>query len=163
MPVERATAAEWATLRAVVEAWARDSLTSNPLVSAIDSDPQLDRWYIRMKGEEKSAITVWLTLRERTVHFESYFMPAPEEQVEACYEYLLRVNNRLFSWRFAIGGENAIYLVGQLPFGAVDTDELDRILGSAYAYSEQYFPPAMSIGYASQYRRPARAAPEPTR
>ena len=31
--------------------------------------------------------------------------------------------------------------------------ELDRIVGSAYAYSEQYFRPAMTIGYESKFRR----------
>ncbi|MGI8493521.1 MAG: YbjN domain-containing protein [Acidimicrobiales bacterium] len=153
MPVERASAGELAALRGLVCDWADDARATNPLVAAIDRDPELDRWYIRMHGEEKAAITVWLTLRERTVHFESYFMPAPEERVEACYEYLLRANTRLFAWRFAIGGEDAVYLVGQLPFGAVDREELDRVIGSAYAYSEQYFPSAMSIGYASKYRR----------
>ena len=45
-----------------------------------------------MKGEEKSFTTVWLTLRQRTLHYETYFMPAPEENVEACYEFLLRLN-----------------------------------------------------------------------
>jgi hypothetical protein len=94
-----------------------------------------------------------LTLRERTLHYETYFMPAPEEQVEACYEYLLRTNLRLFAMRFAVGPEDAIYLVGQMPVRAIDEGELDRIVGSAYAYSEQYFATAMSIGYASKFRR----------
>jgi hypothetical protein len=106
-----------------------------------------------MRGEEKTLITVWLTLRERTLHYETYFMPAPEENLAACYEYLLRANTRLFAMRFAIGPEDAVYLVGQMPLSALDAEELDRIVGSAYAYSEQYFPPAMSIGYASKYRR----------
>jgi hypothetical protein len=78
-------------------------------------------------------------------------MPAPEENIAACYEYLLRANTRLFAIRFAIGAEDAVYLVGQMPLSAVDHDELDRIIGSAYAYSEQYFRPAMSIGYASRF------------
>ena len=80
-------------------------------------------------------------------------MPAPEENVAACYEYLLRGNPRLFGVRFAIGAEDAVYLVGQMPLSAIDEDELDRIVGSPYAYSEQYFRPAMSIGYESKFRR----------
>ena len=31
--------------------------------------------------------------------------------------------------------------------------ELDRIVGSVYAYSERYFAPAMGIGYESKFRR----------
>ena len=153
MPVGRASDAELAALTDLIHGWAEREKTENPLVLAVDHDPDLHRWYVRMRGEEKSVITVWLTLRERTLHYETYFMPAPEEQVEACFEYLLRANSRLFAMRFAIGAEDAVYLVGQLPLGAIDEEELDRIVGSAYAYSEQYFAPAMSIGYASQFRR----------
>jgi len=45
-----------------------------------------------------------------------------------------------------------VYLVGQMPLSAVDEDELDRIVGSTYAYAEQYFRPCMSIGYASKFK-----------
>jgi hypothetical protein len=151
VPVGRADAAELERLRAVVDEWAELAKAENPLLSAVDYDPELRRWYIRMRGEEKLVVTVWLTLRERTLHFETYFMPAPEERHAACFEYLLRANQRLFAWRFAIGAEDAIYLVGQLPLGTIDHEEIDRIIGSGYAYSEQYFRPAMSIGYASKY------------
>ncbi len=153
MPVERATAGELDRLRGVIGRWADAALAENPLLAAVDRDQAADRWYLRMRGEEKMVITVWLTLRERTVHFETYFMPAPEEQHARCYEYLLRANPRLFAWRFAIGGEDAIYLVGQLPVASIDHEELDRIIGAGYAYSEQHFVAAMSIGYASKFRR----------
>lgn len=153
MTVERATAADLDGLRALIEDWAADALRTNPLLAAVDRDPGLDRWYVRMRGEEKVIITIWLTMRERTLHFETYFMPAPEEQVETCYEYLLRASNRLFLWRFAIGLEDAVYLVGQLPVSSIDADELDRIVGCGYAYSEDHFQGAMSIGYASRFRR----------
>src|SRR5437016_1439231 len=56
-------------------------------------------------------------------------------------------------WIVRMGGEDAVYLVGQMPLSALDEPELDRIVGSAYAYSEQYFAPAMSIGYESKFRR----------
>ena len=153
MSVERATDEELDALRLLIEGWAADALITNPLLAAVDRDPERDRWYVRMRGEEKAIITIWLTLRERTLHFETFFMPAPEEQIEACYEYLLRASNRLFLWRFAIGLEDAVYLVGQLPVTSVDDDEIDRIVGSGYAYSEDYFRAAMSIGYASKFRR----------
>jgi hypothetical protein len=151
MPVGRADAAELDRLRALIEDWAVTALEENALLAAVDRDPDVDRWYVRMHGEEKTIITVWLTLRERTLQFETYFMPAPEENIAACYELVLRANPRLFAWRFAIGLEDAIYLLGQLPVATIDNDELDRIVGSAYAYSEQYFRPAMSLGYASRF------------
>ena len=153
MPVGRASASELARLRALIDAWSAGELARNPLLVAVDRDSELDRWYLRMRGVDRSVITVWLTLREHTVAFETYFMPAPEESQEACWEYLLRLNTRLFAWRFAIGQEEAVYLVGQLPVGSIDAEELDRIVGSGYAYCEQYFAAAMRIGFGSRFGR----------
>ena len=152
MPVGAATPEELEELAAVIDRWTAAERDTNPVVAAVDFDPEPRRWYVRLRGEEKSFTTVWLTLRQRTLHYETYFMPAPEENVEALYEYLLRANMRLFAMRFAIGAEDAVYLVGQMPLSAVDTEELDRIVGATYAYAEQYFRPAMSIGYASRFR-----------
>jgi hypothetical protein len=147
-----ATPDELAALATTIDGWAAGERSGNPLVAAIDHDPELLRWYVRLRGEQKTITTVWLTLRERTLHFETQFMPAPEENVEALYTYLLRVNARLYSVRFAIGEEDALYLVGQLPVHAVDEDELDRIIGSCFAYTEEYFRAAMRIGYASKFK-----------
>jgi Putative bacterial sensory transduction regulator len=153
VPVDRASGDELAALGQLIDRWACGERETNRLVAAVDHDPELHRWYVRLLGEEKAVTTVWLTLRERTLHYESYFMPAPEENLASCYEYLLKANTRLFGMRFAIGAENAVYLVGQMPLSAIDDAELDRIVGSVYAYSEQYFGPAMSIGYQSKFRR----------
>ena len=143
---------ELAAFEALIDGWAQRELAANPVVAAVDRDAALRRWYVRLRGEEKATSTVWLTLGQRTLHYESYFMPAPDENVEQVYEYLLRLNTRLFAMRFAVGEEDAVYLVGQMPLSALDDDELDRILGSAYAYSEQYFRPAMRIGFGDRFK-----------
>lgn len=155
MPVERASDDELAYYRTLVDEWAEREQAANPLIGAVDRDPDPDRprWYVRMRGEEKSFITLWLTLGQRTLHYETYFMPAPIERRAECYEYLLRANLKLFGMRFAVGAEDAVYLVGQMPLSAVDAAELDRIAGSAYAYSERFFRPAMSIGYGQKFGR----------
>jgi hypothetical protein len=153
MPVDASSPEELAELSALIDRWTDRERDENELLVNVEPHPEDRRWIVRMRGEEKTLITVWLTLRERTLHYETYFMPAPEENLAACYEYLLRANVRLFGMRFAIGAEDAVYLVGQMPLSALDEPELDRIVGSAYAYSEQYFAPAMSIGYESKFRR----------
>ncbi len=152
MPVERASEEELAGYREVIEKWASNEAAANPLVAAVDHDPELPRWYVRMLGEEKAFITLWLTLGQRTLQYETYFMPAPLQRPAECYEYLLKANLKLFAMRFALGAEDAVYLVGQMPLSALDGEELDRIIGSAYAYSERYFRPAMTIGYGSKFR-----------
>ncbi|HEV7888402.1 MAG TPA: YbjN domain-containing protein [Acidimicrobiales bacterium] len=151
MPVAPGTPDELDRLSALIDRWAERELAENPVVKAVDRDPDERRWYVRMAGEEKQTFTVWLTLREYTLHYESYFMPGPEENAQELWEYLLRLNNRLFAMRFALGQEDAVYLVGQFPVRAVDEAELDRVVGSVYAYTEQYFRPAMRIGYTSKF------------
>jgi hypothetical protein len=152
VPVERASSAQLDELGSLIRSWAESAKSTNEQVLAVDQLPQDRRWFIRLAGEEKQVTTIWFHLRERTLHYETQFMPSPEENREELFEYLLRVNNKLFGLRFAIGDEEAVYLMGQLPWSAVDEDELDRIVGSAYAYTEQYFRPAMRIGYQSKFR-----------
>ena len=96
-----------------------------------------------MKGEQKDTFTIWLTLRQRTLHYETYVMPAPEENHQEFYEHLLRRNLKLYGAAFAIGEEDAVFLVGQVANEAITDDELDRILGSLYAWVEQFFRPAL--------------------
>ncbi len=151
-----ASARELDDIAARISDWAERQLKADGMLVAVDHDPEARRWYARMRGEEKAVITVWLTLRERSLHHETQVMPAPEENVEACYEYLLRRNASLIGARFALGAEDAVYLVGQTPVDAVSDAALDHIVGSAYAYTEECFPTAMSIGYASRFRRPRR-------
>jgi hypothetical protein len=148
------TEAELDVLEARIDAWARQELEENPTVAAVDraEEPDIRRWYVRLRGEEKDTFTIWFTLGQRTLHYETYMMPAAEENHERFYEHLLRRNLRFNGAAFTIGAEDAIYLVGQLPVHAVDEDELDRILGSLYAYVEQCFRPALRIGYESRFK-----------
>ena len=148
-----ATADELEALEGQIDAWLAEQLASNPVVAAIDRDEgDARRWFVRLRGEQKDTFTVWFTLRQRTLHYETYVMPAPEENFERFYEHLLRRNMKLFGASFAIGPENAVFLVGQVPVGALDEGELDRILGSLFAYVEQFFRPALRIGFASHFR-----------
>ena len=77
------------------------------------------RWYVRLRGEDKDFTTVWLTLGQRTLRYETYVMPAPEENEAALYEHLLRRNERLVGAHFSIGVEDAVFLRGELPAGAL--------------------------------------------
>lgn len=142
-----------AELEARIDAWLLRQLDANPVVAAVDRDEESGerRWFVRVHGEEKDVFTIWFHLRQRTLHYETYVMPAPEENHAALYEHLLRRNLKLYGAAFAIGDEDAVFLVGQLDNGAVTDDELDRILGSMYAWVEQYFRPAMRIGYATRF------------
>jgi hypothetical protein len=140
-------------LEARIEAWLERQRTENPVVAAVVRDEESGerRWFVRVLGESKDVFTIWFHLRQRTLHYETYVMPAPEENHGAFYEHLLRRNLKLYGAAFAIGEEEAIFLTGQLANECVDEDELDRILGSLYAWTEQFFRPALRIGFASRF------------
>jgi hypothetical protein len=137
-----------------IESWLERQRTENPLVAAVERDNESGerRWFVRVRGDEKDVFTIWFHLRQRTLHYETYVMPSPEENHAALYEHLLRRNLKLYGGSFAIGDEDAIFLVGQIANDAVDDDELDRILGSLYEWTERFFRPAMRIGYATRFK-----------
>lgn len=135
-----------------IDAWLRRQLTQNPVVDAVErGEPGERRWFVRVRGEEKDVYSVWYTLGQRTLHYETYVMPAPEVNHAAFYEHLLRRNSRLYGVHFAIGAEDAVFLVGQIPARAVDDDQLDRILGTIYATVELCFWPALRLGFANRF------------
>ena len=135
-----------------VDGWLAEFAAEHDSVKAVDKgEPGERRWYVRLAGEEKDFTTVWLRLGQRALHVETYVMPAPEENHAAFYEHLLRRNRTTRGLWFCIGDEDAVFLVGQLPLALVDRANLDRVLGSVYAYVEQFFRPALRIGFASRF------------
>ena len=136
-----------------IDAWLAEQLRDNPVVAAVDRDHESGerRWFVRVTGEAKDVFTVWFHLRQRTLHYETYVMPAPETNQAAFYEHLLRRNAKLYGAAFCIGDEDAVFLVGQLDNAAVTDDELDRVLGSLYEWVERFFRPALRIGFASRF------------
>ena len=126
----------WRPPSACIDAWAERELAAGGFLVAAERQEVTDRtasfrWYLRFKGDEKDFITVWFTLKQRTLHHEAQFMPAPEANQAEVYAYLLRRNAHLFGMWFALGPEDAVYLVGRVPARLVDDDELDRIAGSS--------------------------------
>lgn len=147
-----ADASELAALEADIDGWLSAQVDENPVVLAVERDqPPQRRWYVRVKGEEKDVYTVRFHLRQRTLHWETHFMPAPEENHGQLYEHLLRRNLKLYGGSFVIGDEDALYLQGQLDRSMITEVELDRVLGSVYAWVEQCFRPAIRIGFASRF------------
>lgn len=145
------TDAELTALEQTIDTWLAEQLDENPVVAAVErGEPGQRRWYVRVLGDDKDVYSIWFTLGQRTLAFETYFMPSPEENREACFAHLLGRNRSLFGLAFSIGAEEAIFLSGQLPNHVVDADELDRVLGTVYATVEQCFLAAVRLGFASR-------------
>ena len=130
------TPAQLDALDARIDAWLAAQKAENPVVAAVERDVESGerRWFVRVRGEQKDVFSIWFHLRQRTLHYETYVMPAPEENHAAFFEHLLRRNRKLYGAAFAIGEEDAVFLLGQL-----DT------------WVEQFFRPALRIGFASRF------------
>jgi len=142
---------ELAVLERQIDEWLGALAAESDRITAVDRDSEAVRWYVRMRGDDKEFTTVWLTLGQRMLRYETYVMPAPEENEAELYEHLLRRNDRLVGAHFSIGVEDAVFLRGEMPVGQVDHDELDRILGTLYADVEQCFRALLRIGFRSRF------------
>jgi hypothetical protein len=141
-----------ARLAARIDAWLDELCAAYAHIVAVDAvGGEPIRWLVRMHGEEKDVTTVWLTLGQRTLQYETFVMPAPEDNPGELYEHLLRRNDRLVGAHFSIGHEDAIFLRGELATEWVDHDALDRVLGTLYATVEQCFRALLRIGFARRF------------
>ncbi len=147
-----ATPEELDALETHIDAWLRAEAAANPMIDAVErGETDERRWYVRLLGEEKDVWTAWWTINQRTFRFETFLMPAPEENEQQFYEHLLIRNRELTGMNLEIGDEHAVFLAGSLPIAAVTDAELDRVLGSMWAYVEKIFRPALRIGFASRF------------
>jgi hypothetical protein len=135
-----------------IDEWLAGMRQHNETIVAIDRG-EVDeyRWYVRMRGVEKEFTTIWLTLGQRTLRYETYVMPAPEENASLLYESLLRRNEKLVGAHFSIGIEDAVFLRGELPLSALTEPELDRVVGTLYQTVEHVFQGLLRIGFASRF------------
>lgn len=135
-----------------ITSWLLDQRDRNDAIVAVDrGEPGERRWYVRMRGEEKEFTTIWFTLGQRTLRYETYVMPHPEENAEQLWEHLLRRNESLVGAHFSIGIEDAVFLRGEIPLRLVEEEELDRIVGTLWATVERAFPVIIRIGFASRF------------
>jgi hypothetical protein len=142
-----ATLSEWAQL------WDASSFVGEIEHQDVPDDRGHFHWLIRLKGEERDVITLWLSLRQRTVFVETELMPAPDENIETLYRYLLVKNHELRELHLAIGPEAGIYLVTQVPIGELTVERMDELVGATVTYVDDMFPTVMSMGLPSIYRR----------
>jgi hypothetical protein len=150
-----------ARLDAILTEWSGEWLATGSL-AALEGDPAPSsgppRWLLRLRGDEKEFVTLWLTLRQRTVHVEVQLMPAPEESVADVFRFLLTKNADLHELHVALGPENAVYLVGRVPVGEISSVRLDEICGAALHYVDEIYPTAVAMGLPSMSRRRRRTS-----
>jgi hypothetical protein len=107
----------------------------------------------RLPGSHKLATMTWLVVGDHSLHVEAFFCRRPDEAQERFYRWLLECNAKMYAVAFSVDRDGDVYLVGRLPLSAIEPDELDRVLGSVMTYSDEWFNPALEIGFRSSIER----------
>ena len=122
-------------------------LAGSPLVTAVEA---IDRGEPSEPGRgdtclaREEHITLWFTLGQRTLRFEVYVLPAPQENAQPSTNWRCR-NDKLVGAHFAIGVEDAIFL-RRLPLTSYQATR------SHHAYVEQSFPAMIRLAFASKFQ-----------
>jgi hypothetical protein len=118
------------------------SVVENFLTSQkIDFDRNENTFLVTLPGEKKLQTHCAFVIRK------------PDENEAAVHHWCMSKNASMYGLAFAINEPGDIYLVGRLPLGAVNAEELDRILGSVLQYSDSSFNPLLELGFADAIRR----------
>ncbi len=151
---ELSTPQELAEYDAFISAALATQTLQTPAVVAIERIGETPpSWYVRFSGEAKENFSAEFTLGQRVLRYETYFIPAPEENLDEFYRHLLVRNHKLYSMAFSVhDNDGGIYIEGRLPNRMItEPGEIDRILGSLFSYTEDLFLAAAKIGFASRF------------
>ena len=110
-------------------------------------------FFVTLPGTHKLATHCWLVVGKHSVLVEAFVVRKPDENVEEFQRFLLRRNARMYAVAFSTDPAGDVYLVGRLPLGGLDEEEVDRILGSVLQYADESFDTLLEIGFASSIRR----------
>lgn len=124
-------------------------VAAEPAIQHVEYDAELRRWYLRFGCDGRDAATIYFDLHQRTLRYELYFLPAPEDaaRLPALHAWLLRRNHDLYGARFSLGPDGDIYLTGRVAIEHLTTEELDRIVGVLFELTERYFQAVVTLAY----------------
>ena len=128
------------------------SVLDEEWVQHVEHDPELMRWYVRFGCEGRDAATIYFDLKQRSLYYELYFMPAPDPGPDGTgnarlWEWLLARNRELYRCHFALGSDGDVYLLGRVPIADLDETVLDEVIGEIYGATEVWFQAAITIGF----------------
>jgi hypothetical protein len=120
----------------------------------IECEPTGDSSYVvTLPGTHKLKTVCNLIIGEHALRLEAFVMRAPDEKREELWAWLLRRNARMYGVAFSIDTSGDVYLTGRVSLNGLDSDELDRLLGSVLTYADESFDTMLEIGFGSAIRR----------
>jgi hypothetical protein len=104
---------------------------------------------VRFGCDGRDAATIYFDLHQRTLRYELYFLPSPEDEARRAelHGWLLRRNHDLYGARFSLGPDGDVYLTGRVALEHLTEQELDRLIGVLFELTERWFQPAVTIAF----------------
>jgi hypothetical protein len=125
-------------------------LTSHDL----DFEKQGDNTFmVTLPGEKKLQTHCALVVGDHSLSINAFVIRKPDTHEDAVHKWCMAKNATMYGVAFSINELGDIYLVGRLPLGAVNAQELDRIIGSVLQYSDSSFNTLLELGFADAIRR----------
>lgn len=116
-------------------------------------EPEPGLFSFALPGERKLQTPVRIDVGPHALGVHAFVCRRPDEEHEKVYRWLLERNLKMYAVAFALDHHGDIYLDARLPLGAVDPDELDRLLGSVLTYADESFNTILELGFATSIRK----------
>jgi Putative bacterial sensory transduction regulator len=111
------------------------------------------QFLVTLPGTARLQTPTWLLVRDHALFVQAFVCRKPDEDHEAVYRFLLQRNARLYGVHYTLDRVGDIHLVGRVPLHAVDTAELDRVLGQVLEAADGDFNTLLELGFATSIRR----------
>jgi hypothetical protein len=115
--------------------------------------PQPGTFVAVLPGERKLRTTVSLVVGAHSVSVNAFVVRHFDENLEACYRWLLQYNAKHPGVAFGIDPLGDVYLVAQLPLAAVSEAAIDALLGRVLETADTSFNLLLELGFADSIRR----------
>jgi hypothetical protein len=123
------------------------------LAQKIDFEKSGNSFLVTLPGEKKLQTHCALIVGDHSLSINAFVIRKPDENEATVHHWCMTKNASMYGMAFAINELGDIYLVGRLPLDAVNSHELDRLLGAVLQYSESSFNPLLELGFANAIRR----------
>lgn len=119
----------------------------------IDFEKNGNAFLVTLPGEKKLQTHCALVIGDHSLSINAFVIRKPDENEAAVHHWCMSKNASMYGLAYAINELGDIYLVGRLPLGAINPQELDRVLGAVLQYSDSAFNPLLELGFAHAIRR----------
>lgn len=116
-------------------------------------EPAENTFVAVLPGERKLKTTCSIVIGPHSVTVNAFVVRHPDENTDGVHQWLLRQNAKHPGLAYGIDPLGDVYLVGQLPLEAVNSTQVDILLGRVLGTADSAFNTLLELGFASSIRR----------